>query len=136
MILLVFSYKNPQRRRLVERWHRYVLKDNKTSEELYPEEPEQKKHRAILHKAEDATAKSSAVTETVEEEEKKKEEEELKMTPVVDPSLLKDQEEKEKDEKDEEDEEEEEEKKEDGESAGGVWESISSTFWWLLGYKN
>lgn len=157
--IVVFSDKNPQRRRLVERWHRYVLKDNKTHDDLYPDDPAEKKPNMFLAKLQSlmgGKAKSAPAEAAVEEKK------EAETASVVNPALLMDQEEKEEEEEEEEEgvmmeqgeenvqeeaqeqeqEEEEEKKKEEGEEegtqagAGGVWESISSTFWWLLGYKN
>lgn len=155
--IVVFSDKNPQRRRLVERWHRYVLKDNKTHDDLYPDDPAEKKPNMFLAKLQSlmgGKAKSAPAEAAVEEKK------EAETASVVNPALLMDQEEKEEEEEEEgvmmeqgeenvqeeaqekEQEEEEEKKKEEGEEegtqagAGGVWESISSTFWWLLGYKN
>ena len=156
--IVVFSDKNPQRRRLVERWHRYVLKDNKTHDDLYPDDPAEKKPNMFLAKLQSlmgGKAKSAPAEAAVEEKK------EAETASVVNPALLMDQEEKEEEEEEEgvmmeqgeesvqeaaqekeQEEEKEEEKKEEGEEkgtqagAGGVWESISSTFWWLLGYKN
>ena len=155
--IVVFSDKNPQRRRLVERWHRYVLKDNKTHDDLYPDDPAEKKPNMFLAKLQSlmgGKAKSAPAEAAVEEKK------EAETASVVNPALLMDQEEKEEEEEEEgvmmeqgeenlqeeaqekEQEEEEEKKEEEGEEegtqagAGGVWESISSTFWWLLGYKN
>lgn len=155
--IVVFSDKNPQRRRLVERWHRYVLKDNKTHDDLYPDDPAEKKPNMFLAKLQSlmgGKAKSAPAEAAVEEKK------EAETASVVNPALLMDQEEKEEEEEEEgvmmeqgeenvqeeaqeqEQEEEKKKKKEEGEEegtqagAGGVWESISSTFWWLLGYKN
>ena len=133
---LVFSDKNPQRRRLVERWHRYVLKDNKAHDDLYPDDPEKKaagKLQTRLKNIVRGKTESSTVVETVKKEE-------VEVTPIVNPSLLKDQSKEEEMASEmqevQEVQEVQEETKKEGEGEGGVWESITSTFWWLLGYKN
>lgn len=48
ILCIVFSEMNPQRRRLIQRWHRYVLKDGidpyapkEEPEEVLPEEPKE-----------------------------------------------------------------------------------------------
>lgn len=114
---LVFSDKNPQRRRLIERYHRYIAKDEVKKPDPWAE-------------AEAAEAAAAAEAALREEEEKKEEKpvepavveasaeapvETFVETVVEAPA--------------------EEEKTEEPAESQGVLGYISSTFWWLLGYK-
>lgn len=127
VLCVVFSEKNPQRRRLVERYHRYVLKDGKTAADIYPpkgakevkpvakpveEEKPVEEVKAAVEEVKVAEEVKPVVEEVKLLEEEKPVEEEVK--PV----------------------EEEKAAEEAASESTSVWTSISNTFWWLLGYKN
>lgn len=127
VLCVVFSEKNPQRRRLVERYHRYVLKDGKTAADIYPpkgakevkpvakpveEEKPVEEVKAAVEEVKVAEEVKPVVEEVKLLEEEKPVEEEVK--PV----------------------EEEKAAEEAAPESTSVWTSISNTFWWLLGYKN
>ena len=114
VLCVVFSEKNPQRRRLVERYHRYVLKDGKTAADIYPPKG-----------AKEVKPAAKPVEEEKPVEEVKAAVEEVKVVEEVKPvveevKLL----------------EEEKAAEEAAPESTSVWTSISNTFWWLLGYKN
>ena len=122
---LVFSDKNPQRRRLIERYHRYIAKDEVKKPDPWAE-------------AEAAEAAAAAEAALREEEEKKEEKpvepaveasaETPVETPVETPAATPAEtvvEEKTEEAKTE----------EPAAESQGVLGYISSTFWWLLGYK-
>lgn len=123
---LVFSDRNPQRRRLIERYHRYIAKDEVKKPDPWAE-------------AEAAEAAAAAEAALREEEEKKEEKpvepavveasaeapvETSVGTPAATPAetVMKAPAEEEKTE-------------EPTAESQGVLGYISSTFWWLLGYK-
>ena len=117
---LVFSDKNPQRRRLIERYHRYIAKDEVKKPDPWAE-------------AEAAEAAAAAEAALREEEEKKEEKpveasaeapvEIFVETPAATPAETVVEAPA------------EEEKTEEPAESQGVLGYISSTFWWLLGYK-
>ena len=127
VLCVVFSEKNPQRRRLVERYHRYVLKDGKTAADIYP--PKGAKEVKPVAKPVEEDKPVEEVKAAVEEV---KVAEEVK--PVVEEVKLLEE------EKPVEEEvkpvEEEKAAEEAAPESTSVWTSISNTFWWLLGYKN
>lgn len=127
VLCVVFSEKNPQRRRLVERYHRYVLKDGKTAADIYP--PKGAKEVKPVAKPVEEEKPVEEVKAAVEEV---KVAEEVK--PVVEEVKLLEEEKP----VDEEAKPVEEEKaaEEAAPESTSVWTSISNTFWWLLGYKN
>ena len=134
VLCVVFSEKNPQRRRLVERYHRYVLKDGKTAADIYP--PKGAKEVKPVAKPVEEEKPVEEVKAAVEEvkvvEEVKPAVEEVK--PVVEEEKPVVEEEKPVEE--EKAAEEEKATEEATPESTSVWTSISNTFWWLLGYKN
>ena len=125
VLCVVFSEKNPQRRRLVERYHRYVLKDGKTAADIYPPKGAKEVKPAMKPVEEEKPVEEVKAAEEVKPVEEVKVEEkpaeEVKVVEEVKPVV-------------------EEEKPVEEEKAApestSVWTSISNTFWWLLGYKN
>lgn len=125
VLCVVFSEKNPQRRRLVERYHRYVLKDGKTAADIYPPKGAKEVKPAVKSVEEEKPVEEVKAAEEVKPVEEVKVEEkpaeEVKVVEEVKPVV-------------------EEEKPVEEEKAApestSVWTSISNTFWWLLGYKN
>lgn len=126
VLCVVFSEKNPQRRRLVERYHRYVLKDGKTAADIYP--PKGAKEVKPVAKPVEEEKPVEEVKAAVEEV---KVAEEVK--PVVEVKLLEEEKPVEEEVKPV---EEEKAAEEAAPESTSVWTSISNTFWWLLGYKN
>ena len=112
---------NPQRRRLIERWHRYVLKDNKTHDEIFEKESSAAS-AAPAAPAVPATQSMAAprahVTESVinSSEESIMSKEPIVVLPAEETKM--------------------EEDKEVPEQNSGIWSYLTSTFWWMLGYKN
>ena len=123
---VVFSEKNPQRRRLVERYHRYVLKDGKTAADIYPPKGAKEVKPAVKPVEEEKPVEEVKVAEEVKPAEEVKVVEEVK--PVVEEEKPVVEEEKPV--------EEEKAAEEAAPESTSVWTSISNTFWWLLGYKN
>ena len=127
VLCVVFSEKNPQRRRLVERYHRYVLKDGKTAADIYPPKG-----------AKEVKPVAKPVEEEKPVEEVKAAVEEVKVVEEVKPVVeeVKLLEEEKPVEEEVKPVEEEKAAEEAAPESTSVWTSISNTFWWLLGYKN
>ena len=115
---IVFSEKNPQRRRLIERWHRYVLKDEVKKPDPWAE-------------YEAAQNAQTAVEEVIEKEQVV--EEQVMVEPVVEEDVKPIVEMPMEETRMEEDKE--EQKQEETAQTTTVWGYINSTFWWMLGYK-
>ena len=119
---------NPQRRRLIERWHRYVLKDNKTHDEIFDKKSAKESSAASAAPAAPAApavpatqsmaAPRAHVTESVinSSEESIMSKEPIVVLPAEETKM--------------------EEDKEVPEQNSGIWSYLTSTFWWMLGYKN
>ena len=116
---------NPQRRRLIERWHRYVLKDNKTHDEIFDKKSAKESSAASAAPAAPAVpatqsmaAPRAHVTESVinSSEESILSKEPIVVLPAEETKM--------------------EEDKEVPEQNSGIWSYLTSTFWWMLGYKN
>ena len=116
---------NPQRRRLIERWHRYVLKDNKTHDEIFDKKSAKESAAASSTPAAPAAPATQSMAAprapAAESVIKSSEESIMNKEPIV---VLPAEETK------------MEEDKEVTEQNSGVWSYLTSTFWWLLGYKN
>ena len=130
VLCVVFSEKNPQRRRLVERYHRYVLKDGKTAADIYPPKGAKEVKPAVKPVEEEKPVEEVKVEEKPVEEVKVAEE----VKPVVEEVKLLEEEKPVVEE--EKPVEEEKAAEEATPESTSVWTSISNTFWWLLGYKN
>ena len=116
---------NPQRRRLIERWHRYVLKDNKTHDEIFDKKSAKESAAASDAPAAPAVPATQSMaaprTHVAESVINSSEESIMSKEPIV---VLPAEETK------------MEEDKEVTEQNSGVWSYLTSTFWWMLGYKN
>ena len=130
VLCVVFSEKNPQRRRLVERYHRYVLKDGKTAADIYP--PKGAKEVKPVAKPVEEEKPVEEVKAAVEEV-KVAEEVKVEEKPAEEVKLLEEEKPVEEEVKPV---EEEKAAEEAAPESTSVWTSISNTFWWLLGYKN
>lgn len=122
---IVFSEKNPQRRRLIERYHRYIAKDEVKKPDPWAE----------ADAAEAAAAAEAALRDEEEKEEEKPVESVIVETPVEASEVPVDASADVPAETSVEAPAEEEKAEEPAAESQGVLGYISSTFWWLLGYK-
>ena len=117
-LLIVFSDKNPQRRRLIERYHRYIAKDEVKKPDPWAEADTESDEAAAASVAAAAAAAISKAEEASEAIETPVELQEPVLMPMEEIQT-----------------DEEVVAEEPATQSSGIWNSISSTFWWILGYK-
>ncbi|KNB44715.1 hypothetical protein JH06_3191 [Blastocystis sp. subtype 4] len=118
MLYLIFSDKNPQRRRLIERYHRYIAKDEVKKPDPWAEADTESDEAAAASVAAAAAAAISKAEEASEAIETPVELQEPVLMPMEEIQT-----------------DEEVVAEEPATQSSGIWNSISSTFWWILGYK-
>ena len=116
--MIVFSDKNPQRRRLIERYHRYIAKDEVKKPDPWAEADTESDEAAAASVAAAAAAAISKAEEASEAIETPVELQEPVLMPMEEIQT-----------------DEEVVAEEPATQSSGIWNSISSTFWWILGYK-